>query len=168
MAGLLNIVPRYLPRYGMAPEWARAIRPLVLVYTAVAVVVTITFSADVDAQAGAYATGVLAMMSSAAFAVTLSAWRGGSRLSALAFGLVTAVFVYALVANEIKRPDGIVISLFFIGAIVATSLISRVYRSLELRQERIELDETALRFIEEASRGGEYTSSPTGARRATR
>jgi hypothetical protein len=78
------------------------------------------------------------------------------------------VFVYALVANEVKRPDGIVISLFFIGAIVATSLISRVYRSLELRQERIELDETALRFIEEASRGGEYTSSPTGARRATR
>ncbi len=155
MAGLLNIVPRYLPRYGMAPEWARAIRPLVLVYTAVAVVVTIIFSADVDAQAGAYATGVLAMMSSAAFAVTLSAWRGGSRLPAIAFGLVTAVFLYALVANEIERPDGIVISLFFIGAIVATSLISRVYRSLELRQEHIELDETALRFIEEASRGGE-------------
>jgi hypothetical protein len=155
MAGLLNIVPRYLPRYGMAPEWARAIRPLVLVYTAVAVVVTIIFSADVDAQAGAYATGVLAMMSSAAFAVTLSAWRGGSRLSAIAFGLVTAVFVYALVANEIKRPDGIVISLFFIGAIIATSLISRVYRSLELRQEHIELDERALRFIEEASHEGE-------------
>src|SRR5215210_7589446 len=155
MAGLLNIVPRYLPRYGMAPEWARAIRPLVLIYTTIALVVTIIFSADVDAQAGAYATGVLAMMSSAAFAVTLSARRGGSRLAAIFFGLVTAVFVYALVANEVKRPDGILISLFFIGAIVATSLISRVYRSLELRQERIELDDTALRFIEEASHEGE-------------
>jgi hypothetical protein len=155
MAGLLNIVPRYLPRYGMAPEWARAIRPLVLVYTTIAVVVTIVFSADVDAQAGAYATGVLAMMCSAAFAVTLSTWRGGSRLPAIMFGLVTAVFVYALVANEIKRPDGIVISLFFIGAIVATSLVSRVYRSLELRQERIEMDKTALRFIEEVSHEGE-------------
>src|SRR5918996_498051 len=151
MAGLLNIVPRY----GMAPEWARAIRPLVLVYTAVAVVVTIIFSADVDAQAGAYPTGVLAVMSSAAFAVTLSARRGGSTLAAIFFVLVTAVFVYALVANEVKRPDGIVISLFFIGAIIATSLVSRVYRSLELRQERIELDDTALRFIDEASYEGE-------------
>ncbi len=155
MAGLLNIVPRYLPRYGMAPEWARAIRPLVLIYVAISIAVTIIFEADVDAQAGAYATGVLAMMTSAAFAVTLSAWRGGSRWPALVFGLVAAVFVYALVANEIKRPDGILISLFFIGAIVFASLVSRAYLSLELRQERIEIDASAQRFIEEAAREGD-------------
>jgi hypothetical protein len=155
MAGLLNIVPRYLPRYGMAPEWARAIRPLVLVYTAIAVVVTIIFAADVDAQAGAYATGVLAMMTSAAFAVTLSSRHRGSRLWTLAFGLVTVVFVYALVANEIQRPDGLIISLFFIAAMIFTSLVSRVYRSLELRQARIEVDETAQKFIDEASHRGE-------------
>jgi hypothetical protein len=153
MAGLLNIVPRYLPRFGMAPEWARAIRPLVLIYIAISVVVTIIFGADVDAQAGAYATGVLAMMTSAAFAVALSARRAGSKRGTFAFGLVAIVFVYALAANEIQRPDGIVIASFFIVAIILTSVVSRVYRSLELRQERIEIDEAAQRFIEEAARG---------------
>src|SRR3712207_2661440 len=133
----------------MAPEWGRAVRPLVLVYTAVAVVITIVFGADVNAQAGAYATGVLAMMTSAAFAVSLTAWRRGFRRAGFAFGVLTVVFVYALVANEIQRPDGIVIASFFILAIVFSSLVSRVYRSLALRQERIEMDETAGRFIDE-------------------
>ena len=155
LAGLLNIVPRYLPRYGMAPEWARAIRPLVLVYITISVAVTIIFAADVDAQAGAYATGVLAMMTSAAFAVSLSAWRRGSRLGALAFGAITLIFVYAFVANEVQRPDGIVIASLFILTIIFTSLVSRVWRTTELRTEKIEVDETAQRFIDEASGGEE-------------
>jgi len=134
----------------MAPEWGRAVRPLVLVYTAISFVVTIAFGAGVDAQAGAYATGVLAMMTSAAFAVTLATWRGGSRRGGFAFGVVAAVFVYALVANAVQRPDGLLIAFFFGVAIVVVSLISRVQRSTELRQERIEVDETAQGFIEEA------------------
>src|SRR5215218_1830397 len=116
MAGLLNIVPRYLPRYGMAPEWGRAIRPLVLIYTAVALAIVLIFNANVDAQGGAYATGVLVIMTSAAFAVTLSMRRGGSRWGVLWFALVTLVFVYTTVANVFERTEGIEIgSLFILG-----------------------------------------------------
>jgi hypothetical protein len=155
MAGLLNVVPRYLPRYGMSPEWGKAVRPLVLVYTAISMIITIIFVADVGSQAGAYATGVLAMMTSAAFAVTLTAWRGGRTLGAVPFGVITVVFVYALASNVYERPDGITIALLFIGAIITISLVSRVRRSTELRQERIDVDETAQRFIEEAAQRGE-------------
>ena len=151
MAGLLSIVPRYLPRYGMAPDWARMVRPLVLVYTAIAFVVTIIFRADVDAQGGAYATGVLVLMTSAAFAVTLSARHRGLPRAVILFGLITLVFLYTTILNIIERPDGVRIAAFFIGAIVLTSLFSRVWRSTEIRAEKVEFDETASRFIAQES-----------------
>jgi hypothetical protein len=154
MAGLLNIVPRYLPRYGMAPEWTRAVRPLALSFTAVAFAITIIFRASVTAQAGAYATGVLVLMSSAAVAVTLSARRRGRRPAALAFGLITLVFVYTTIANVIERPDGVKIASFFIAAILTTSLVSRATRATELRVTEVVLDENARRFVKESAESG--------------
>lgn len=152
LAGLLNIVPRYLPRYGMAPEWARATRPLVVVFTLICFIVTILFRADVDAQGGAYATGVLALMTSAAIAVTLSARRLGERLQWV-FMLISLVFIYTTVVNIIEQPEGIKIATIFIVAIVISSLFSRVWRSTELRVERIELDDMAREFVRKAAKG---------------
>ena len=152
LAGLLNIVPRYLPRYGMAPEWARATRPLVAVFTLICFIVTILFRADVDAQGGAYATGVLALMTSAAIAVTLSARRRGERIQ-WAFMLISVVFIYTTIVNIIREPEGIKIALIFIAAIVISSLVSRVWRSTELRVDRIELDDTAREFVRKAAKG---------------
>jgi len=148
MAGLLNLVPRFLPRYGMAPQWARAVRPLVIVFTLIAFAITILFDADVDAQGGAYATGVLVLITSAAVAVTLAARRRGQRGRTVVFGVITFVFLYTTVANVIERPDGVRIAAVFIIAIVVVSLVSRVRRSFELRASSIELDAVARQFVE--------------------
>ena len=155
MAGLLNIVPRYLPRYGMAPDWARATRPLVLIFTAVCFVVTLLFQASVNAQAGAYATGVLALMTSATIAVTLSAWRRRQQTELVIFAVITLIFIYTTAVNIIERPEGLIIALIFFVAIVVTSLTSRAFRSTELRITRVTLDDTARRFVEQAARNGE-------------
>lgn len=148
IAGLLNLVPKYLPRYGMAPNWARAQRPLVLFLTLVSFAVTIIFRADVDAQAGAYATGVLVLFTSAAFAVVLEVWNKG-RLKRYTFLAVLLIFIYTSVANMIERPEGLQISAFFIATILLTSLFSRVVRSLELRIHSVEFDAVANSLVED-------------------
>jgi hypothetical protein len=153
MAGLLNLVPRYLPRYGMAPEWARANRPLVALLTATTVVVTLLFRASVDAQAGAYATGVLVLMSSAAVAVAVMAWREQRKWAV--FLSITVVFFYTSITNIFERPEGIKIASVFIVTIIVMSLVSRTLRSTELRVLGIEPDPLAHKFIDDAATGRE-------------
>jgi len=136
----------------MAPSWARAVRPLVLVFTGVAFLITVVFHADVDAQGGAYATGVLVLITSAAVAVTLSAHRRRQRPLTVDFALITAVFVYTTGANVVERPDGVKIAACFIGGILAVSLLSRVYRAFELRVTNVDTDVVAERFITDCAR----------------
>jgi hypothetical protein len=145
LAGLLNLIPRYLPRFGMAPEWTLASRPLVLVFTGVAFGITFAFHANVDAQGGAYATGVLVLITSAAFAVTVATWKQWLRWP---FMLISAVFVYTTALNIHERPEGIKIASFFIGTIILVSLGSRAVRSTELRITGVRFDDDVQKLLE--------------------
>ncbi|MFE4603160.1 amino acid transporter, partial [Kitasatospora indigofera] len=151
MAGLLNLLPRYLPRYGMAPHWARAVRPMVLVLTGVAFLITWIFDASVDEQGGAYATGVLVLITSAAIAVTIAAYKAGQRGWTVGFAVIAAVFVYTTGDNIAERPDGVKIGACFIAAIVLVSLASRLARAFELRVTDVVLDQVAERFVRDCS-----------------
>lgn len=140
----MNLIPRYLPRFGMAPEWAVCRRPLVLVVLACTVLVTTIFNANVEAQGGAYATGVLVLMSSAGVGAAVVLWKTRWRYPMI---VVCAVFAYTTVTNIVERPEGIRIASVFILAVTTLSLISRTLRSTELRALHVEFDEAAMNLI---------------------
>jgi hypothetical protein len=125
----------------------------VVIFTAISFTVTILFHAEVDAQAGAYATGVLAVITSATVAVTLSAHRRRQTKAMVGFGIVSAIFIYTTAVTIISEPEGIQIAAIFIAAVILTSLISRTVRSFELRVHDVMFDRTAEAFLAEASNG---------------
>jgi hypothetical protein len=144
-AGLINLVPKYLPRHGMAPEWAKAHRPLVVAFTAIAIVVTFIFNASVSAQSDAYATGVLILMSSACLAVSMQLskttkeeprrgwWRALDMVNIWYVRLVAAVFVFTTSTVIMEKPVGLVITCVFTIATFIVAFTSRIARSRELR-----------------------------------
>ncbi len=160
MAGLLNLVPQYLPRYGMAPNWARATRPMVILFTIVNLGVTWIFNADVTAQGGAYATGVLVLMSSACLATVIDKWREHRKEGFFklpwGYAVITGVFFYTTAANMYERPDGIKIASCFIAAILFSSFYSRLMRSTELRFQGFAFADDQSRFMWDALKHLEF------------
>ena len=165
MTGLLNLIPRYLPRFGMAPRWVEYRRPLVLVLLTIDVLVTPVFRAGVEAQGGAYATGVLVLMFSAALAVALAKWRASSVrrpqtvMVSLYFLLVTLVFLYTLIA-VIERPDGIIIASVFIALLLLMSGVSRYIRSTEMRVSEVAFVDHASGELWASIGGGKVNLGP--------
>ena len=146
MAGMLNLIPRYLPRFGMAPAWVSFNRPLVLVLLVINLLLTWIFGASVEAQGGAYATGVLVLILSAAVAVSLALGREARAarsqrawLVHLYFWAVAGIFAYTLVDNVHARPDGVIIATFFVLGILVVGALSRWRRATELRVEYVTL-----------------------------
>ncbi|MEX0641625.1 MAG: hypothetical protein WD468_02935 [Pirellulales bacterium] len=160
MSGLLNLVPQYLPSYGMAPDWARAIRPMVVLFTCVNLFVTYIFRADVEAQGGAYATGVMVLISSACVATMIDLYhkRIGPwvRRVPWTYTLIGAVFLYSTIKIMIDKPDGLQIASFFIVAVVVSSIVSRILRSTELRFTGFEYADEQSRFLWDALKHLEF------------
>ena len=160
MSGLLNLVPRYLPRFGMAPRWAEAVRGLVILFTIINLVVTWIFDASVVKQGGAYATGVLVLMTSGGVAVVIDDWRKrtGRWFQRLHWGYfaATLIFLYTTIAIVIEKPDGIKIAGAFVLAVLVFSIISRTRRSTELRFEKFEFVDETSRFLWDALRHLEF------------
>src|SRR6185312_1018440 len=128
MAGLLHLIPRYLPRVGLAPQWVAYARPLVLV-----------------------------LLLSAGTAATVTTWKEsragqGSYGVCFFYALVTLVFLYTTLANIAERPDGIIIASFFIVFTLSLSGISRYVRAKELRVTNIDFaDEESERLWKQIS-----------------
>jgi len=166
MAGLLNLIPRYLPRYGMAPEWVAYQRPLVLVLLVLDVLVTLVFRASVTAQGGAYATGVLVLMLSAAVAVTVSLWQEASLhkpqnyLLSFYFLLVSVMFLYTTVTNVIERPDGAIVASIFIFLLLTASGLSRIIRSTEMRVSEVTFADAASAEVWQSIQGKKVNLVP--------
>jgi hypothetical protein len=160
MSGLLNLVPRYLPRYGMAPEWASKFRALVVLFTFINLIVTLVFQADVEAQGGAYATGVMVLISSACVATVIDQYRkrAGSTAARIAwpYVFIAAVFFYVTTAIVIEKPEGMAIASCFIGVVIASSLWSRISRSTELRFVSFQFVNNESKFLWDALRHLEF------------
>ena len=136
MAGLLNLVPRYLPRFGMAPIWVSYSRPLVLLLFAIDVIVTVVFDANVEDDLALTGKSKALWQEARAEGAKLSDRARTAGLS-LYFWLITGVFAFTLVDNVIERPDGVIIASVFILLVIGFSAVSRAFRSLELRVSEV-------------------------------
>jgi hypothetical protein len=122
--------------------------------------VTLIFHASVIAQGGAYATGVMVLMSSGAVAVVVDLWLKSSGIwwRRLHWGYLatTAVFIYTTVAIIFEKPDGIKIAGAFILAVLIFSIVSRTRRSTELRFDKFDFVDDTSRFLWDALRHLEF------------
>src|SRR5262249_36234666 len=122
MTALGVLLPQFLLRFGMELRWAHKWGLLFGLFALVNLAVTLYFRASVHAQRGAYATGVMVLMSSAAVVTCLSEWqrrRAQGQRRPLGWALVALVFLATTAAVVITSPSGLLIAFGFIVTIPA-------------------------------------------------
>lgn len=133
-------IPPYLARLGMEFKWSVKLGFLVYLFTALKFAVTAYYGADVDAHRAAYLTGMLAVFGFGALAATADVWqkrakRGWRALFRVPplFLLALLVFAASLVWVIYQRPIGAAFAAAFVLVTVVVSIVSRTWRSTELR-----------------------------------
>ncbi len=160
ITGLTTLLPQFLLKFGMQFNWVHRWGVLFMAFALTNLVITLVFHADVNSQRGAYATGVLVLISNACVATVASRWPRprpyrwlhipwGYLLIAAAFLLTTAVVV-------VTTPSGLLISSCFILVILASSILSRALRASELRTTGHEFVDDNSRLLWEQMRGLEW------------
>jgi hypothetical protein len=137
MTALSVLLPQFLLRFGMELRWTARWGVLLMLFALVNLAVTLCFRANVEDQRGAYATGVLVVMSSACVVTVISREhdlrKKGSRWRPWYFMLITGVFLLTTLAVILMSPTGLLIAFGFIVAILAMSVVIRAVRSDEMR-----------------------------------
>jgi hypothetical protein len=137
MTALSALLPQFLLRFGMELHWTNRWGVLLMLFGLVNLAVTLYFNASVEDQRGAYATGVLVVMSSACVVTYVSRRHDRAKAGLLRrpwyFGLVAVAFLATTVAVIVTAPSGLLIAFGFIVAILSMSVVVRAVRSDELR-----------------------------------
>lgn len=133
-------VPPYLHRLGMEFDWSVRLGALMYLLLAVKFGVILYYKADLDAQRGAYLTSVLAVFAFAAWTAVIDVhhkrtrlgWRKAFRVSPL-FLLALLVFAGSGLYITWLRPAAAVLAGSFVVVILGVSVVSRAWRTTELR-----------------------------------
>src|SRR5262245_24799671 len=143
MTALAVLLPQFLLRFGMELRWTHRWRIMLVAFAVINLVVTLVFHASVSAQRGAYATGVLVLITCACIVTLLDkrAARARKRRGepgprgglVRPYYLIAALFTLTTLIVIVRAPSGTLIAVCFIGAILAMSVFSRYLRADELR-----------------------------------
>ena len=167
MTALAVLMPMFLLRFGMEFRWTQRWGVLLMLFAGINMVVTIYFKANVEDQRGAYATGVLVLLTCAATVAVFDRKRdhtkskgfGWGMLYAIDiayYGLVALVFIVTMLAVSLRSGSGLAIAACFILAILAMSILSRAWRADELRTIGFDFKDQESKFMWDSLRSADF------------
>jgi hypothetical protein len=166
MTALAVLLPRFMMRFGMEMKWTQRWSVLLILFAVINLVITLWFRASVPAQRGAYATGVLVLITCASL-VTVLDKRGLKRRknageavprSGLVwpYYFITGLFLATTLVVIARAPSGVLIAAGFVGTILGLSVFSRFIRADELRTSGFDFKNDESKFLWDSLRLADF------------